>query len=109
MQKAVIYANRPDNGDKIENQITKLFPLYETAKFRNLTVVKHYFEISGSSDEFLNLIDDLKKDKSITYVIMDNNEIIMNEKIFPELLELKRTVYIVGERITNVIYPDMNA
>ncbi len=107
MQKAVVYTNSPDDGDKIEEQIIiKLIPLYKTAKLHKLKIVNHYFDRKDSCNAFLKLVDDLKKDISIKNVIMDNNEIIMNEKVFMELLELERTVYIVGDKTTNVISPD---
>lgn len=106
MQKAVVYINRPANKENVKEQaIIMLAPLYETAKLHNLKIVNHFFENINSFNAFLALVDYLKKNETIKNVIMDNNEIIMNEKIFPELLELKRTIFIVGEKYTKVIKP----
>lgn len=110
MQKAVVYINRPDGDNKIiEQVVTKLLPLYETAKKNNLSIVNHFFEKKDSVDAFSFMLAELKKDSSIKNVVMDTNEIILNEKLFLELLSLKRNVYIVGEKTTNVITPDNSA
>ena len=46
----------------------------------------------------------LKKHKEIEHVILNDDEIIIqNKEDFTALLELERTVYLVGTKITRVI------
>lgn len=106
MQKSVIYVNFPDEKLTKEQVSTKLLPLYETAKKSNLKIVNHYFEKINSTEAFLDMLKALKNDDSLNNVIMDTNDIILNENLFMQLLELKRNIYIVGEKTTNVITPD---
>ncbi len=110
MQKAIIYltSNLTNKPKDLLYFHFKFHPLVRTA-FRNLLKVSKVYIEKKSKEKiyltsFRRLTSYLKKHKEIEHVILNDDEIIIqNKEDFTALLELERTVYLVGTKITRVI------
>lgn len=110
MQKAIIYltSNLSNKPNDLLYFHFKFHPLVKTA-FKNLLMVSKVYIEKKSREKtyftsFHRLTTYLKKHKEIENVILNDDErIIENEKDFIALLELERTVYLVGTTMTKVI------